>query len=166
MTQPAHSVDRNHISRPRAGIAKRVKSSDPRAQQRCRFVEGNAIGQSDNRLFRSDHVFLIAAIVSNPANLLVLAQPKISPAAGFALETMPAVPAHADPLTLLPDRHAYAASVDHYSNLVARNARILNPRPIAFLHQRIAMANTAGLDLNTHLPRTGLRNLPLHNFKT
>src|SRR6266849_5975255 len=157
-------MNRNHVARSPPRIPKRVKGRDPGAEQRRSFIGGNTLRQSDNRLFRSDHVFLIAAIVGNAADLLVLAQSKIAAAAGVALKTMSPMPAHADALTLLPARNAHTRSVDHARDLVPGNARILDPRPVAFLHHRIAVTNPAGFDLNPHLSRAGFRNVPLYKF--
>ena len=78
---------------------------------------------------------------------------------------MSPVPAYADALPLLPHGRADPRGINHARNLVSGNPRILDPGPITFFYQRIAVAHAASLNLDAHLPRTGLRNLPLHKFK-
>jgi hypothetical protein len=48
---------------------------------------------------------------------------------------------------------------------MAGYARILQARPVAFLHQRIAVADAAGLDFNPHPPGGGLGNFAFNNLK-
>src|SRR3954466_7603329 len=45
------------------------------------------------------------------------------------------------------------------------DARILQARPMALFHQRIAVADAARLNFNSDLPRLRLRNLPFNEFE-
>ena len=48
---------------------------------------------------------------------------------------------------------------------VARDSRVLYTGHVTFLGDRIAVANPAGFDLDSHRSRTGFRDLSLHQFK-
>jgi hypothetical protein len=78
---------------------------------------------------------------------------KLAAAARVADSAMPSVPAHADPLSLFPRLHVGADLVDDAGHLVARNTRVLNARPVAFLQEHVAVADAAGLDLDAHPTR-------------
>ena len=75
------------------------------------------------------------------------------------------MPSQADPIPGLPERDVGAECVDASGNLVAGHARILNAGPVSLFHQRIAVADAAGLNFNAHLPAAGLRNGTLDDFK-
>src|SRR5215469_12189419 len=101
----------------------------------------------------------------NGGDLLPLAQHEIAAAAGLAFETVPAMPADADPLSLLPQRDIGADLVDASGNLVTWHARILNSWPQAFFYQHVAVADAARVHLDTNLPAPRLRDRTLDNFK-
>src|SRR6185436_15617570 len=53
-------------------------------------------------------------------------------------------------------------NADHF---MARHARILQAWPVAFLDERIAMANATSLDLDPHPTGGGLGNFAFNNFE-
>src|SRR5207248_2581117 len=65
-----------------------------------------------------------------------------------------------------PDRHPFTYRVNPTRDFMPGNPRILNSRPIAFLSQHIAMANSACLNLDTHLSAAGLRGGALDSFES
>jgi hypothetical protein len=81
---------------------------------------------------------------------------EISASARVAGKVMTAVPSDADPLARLPVGDIGANGVDAAGDFVPRNAGILNAGPIAFFHERVAVADAAGFDLNAHLIPGGL----------
>ena len=90
---------------------------------------------------------------------------EIAVAAGIAQTAMSAVPAHAHALAGFPLRHARAHGIHHAHDFMAGHTRILDARPVAFLHQRIAVADAAGLDFDPHLAGGGLWNFTFNDFK-
>jgi hypothetical protein len=76
-----------------------------------------------------------------------------------------AVPAQAHALAGLEERHIGGNRIYHPGNLMAGNARIGNAGKSAELCNGIAVANSAGLDADAHLPRTWLRKLFLYHLK-
>src|SRR5262249_13730113 len=76
-----------------------------------------------------------------------------------------AIPAYADPLSLLPSGDLGAQFIDDAGNFVARNPRILNSRREAFFHKHVAVANAAGLHFDPDLSSSWRRNLALDNLE-
>lgn len=66
------------------------------------------------------------------------------------MAAMAAMPSDADALSRPPFRHVAANRINDAGNLVARHARVLDPRPHARLGQGIAVAQAAGLDPDAH----------------
>jgi len=91
---------------------------------------------------------------------------EISSPARLALEAMPAMPAHANALSGLPQRDVGTDCIDASRDLMSRHAWILNARPEALFHQRITVTNAAGFDLNANLTTGGLRDRSLDDFET
>jgi hypothetical protein len=54
---------------------------------------------------------------------------------------------------------AGAQRIDDAGDLVSRHARVLQPRPLAFLRECIAVADAAGVDSHQHLAGARLRHL-------
>jgi hypothetical protein len=84
-------------------------------------------------------------------NFLELAVEEVSAAAGLALEAVAAMPSHADSLAGLPLRDFGADRVNASGDLMAWHSRILKPWPEPFFHERVAVANAAGFDLDAYL---------------
>ena len=51
------------------------------------------------------------------------------------------------------------------NDLMPRNPRILQPRPLAVLHQRITVADATSLNFDPNQARLGLRNFPFYKFQ-
>jgi hypothetical protein len=75
------------------------------------------------------------------------------------------MPANADALAGLPSGDAGAHGVDHAHNLMSWNSRILHAGPVTFLGKRIAVADSTSLDLDSHRPGAGFRNVALDDLK-
>ena len=78
---------------------------------------------------------------------------------------MAAVPAQADALAHLEDRHVGANRVQHAGDFVAGHARILDAGPDAHFGHRIAVTHAAGLHADAHLSRTRVRKLFLDQLE-
>jgi hypothetical protein len=78
---------------------------------------------------------------------------------------MASVPPNSDALAGLPSWNALADSIDDSDNFMPRNSRLLNPRKKTLFCDRIAVANSTGLHLDSDCPRTWLRDFTFHNFK-
>src|SRR5881394_948068 len=165
MPQPAESKHRDHIARTRAGISQRVESGDPRAQKRRRVNWRQVIWKSRHRAGGGNHVFAVTAVETNASDLLRLARKQISTPAGIAPSAVSAVPADSNALAWRPSGHSIADGIDGAGDLVPGNARVLNPGPQAFLHERIAVTNAARRDFDSNRSRRGLRYWPFDNFK-
>jgi hypothetical protein len=94
-----------------------------------------------------------------------LAQLTKSPPAREAGAVLTVVPAHADPSTFRPLRHACARFVDHAGDFVAWRPRVHEAWPAAFLREGIAVADSARLHANPHVPRPRLRDVPLDDLE-
>jgi len=120
------------------------------------------IGQ---RVGRRNHIVRITAVKADAGDQLVFAKDEIAAAARDAVVAMSAVPAQADALPGLEERNLRSNRIHHPGDLVARNARKLDARPLTELRQRIAVTNPAGLHANAHMARTGLRKFLLNEFE-
>jgi hypothetical protein len=165
MTKTANALHRHQVARTSSCVSQRIKNCDAGADQRTSFIGGQGVWNGRNRFGRSNHVLGIAAIEANPSDLRGLAINKVAAPAGIALETVTAVPANADTLAWFPKRHLWADRVNAAGQFVPRDAWILNSGPMPFFYQHIAVADTASLDLNTHLPTAWLRDRTLNQLK-
>src|SRR5437867_9465381 len=95
----------------------------------------------------------------------ILTPDKIPTTTRDTLTTVPAMPSHTHPLALLPRRHARSDLVDHSGHLVARDARVLQPGPMALLPKQVAMADPTGMHLDAHLVRPRCRDLPFDHVE-
>jgi hypothetical protein len=75
------------------------------------------------------------------------------------------MPADAHSLAGLPSRDIRADGVNAAGDFVPGNARILNPRPMAFFYEGIAVTDTAGLDFDADLVAGGFGNGPFYEFE-
>src|SRR5262249_29514909 len=129
----------------------------------CRGVEcpGDPTERSEGR----DHRPPTTAVVAKSWNLQVGAIHEVTAAGGQASPILTAMPANANSLPLRPVRDTRAGFVDHASHLVPGHARVHQARPAAFLGEDIAVAASARLDANPHLPRSRLGHLPLDDLE-
>src|SRR5713101_6411481 len=152
MAQTANTLDRDQSARRRAAVPQSVKGRDSRTQQRSRFDIAECVGYRRQRFDGSDHVLLVSTVVADASNFRVTAvQEASSPAFGTGV-VLPAMPADADTLSLLPSGDLGAQFIDDACDFVPRNPRILNSRPEAFFYKYVAVANSAGLYLDAYLP--------------
>ena len=127
MAQPADADHGDQIARPRAAIAKTIEGGDTRAHERRRIDGRKIIRHQRQRADRGQHVFGVAAIARDAGNFGgSLASEEIATPAVVAIAAESAIPAHTDPLSGLPARHAGANRVDYADYFVSRNARILD----------------------------------------
>jgi hypothetical protein len=75
------------------------------------------------------------------------------------------VPSHSNPLTGLPQRDVGANRVNAPGDFVARHSRILNPRPVPFFHQHVAVTDATGFYLDSYLAASRLWNRALNDFE-
>jgi hypothetical protein len=78
---------------------------------------------------------------------------------------MTAVPSDSDALAWFPVRNIGADSVDAAGDFVSGDAGILDSGPIAFLNQRVAVADAAGFDFNSDLGAAGVGNVSFDEFE-
>src|SRR5260370_18208455 len=78
---------------------------------------------------------------------------------------MPSVPTNATSLALLPVGDVRSNLVNDARNFVPRNPRVLESRPVAFLHHHVAVAKAACLYFDSDPVRFWLRNLPLDHLQ-
>jgi hypothetical protein len=75
------------------------------------------------------------------------------------------MPSDADPLAGFPVGNVGADGVDVPGDFVSGNAWVLDTGPITFLHERIAGADAAGLDLNPDLVAGWVGNVSFDEFE-
>src|SRR5207245_2701341 len=148
-----------------SGVPQRVVSRDAGTEQGRRFWGGQTIRNCGNRFGWRNHVFGVAAIKTQSCDLLILANDELTAAAGIAYKTMSSMPAHTSALAGLPLRHIGSNSIYPPSNFVSGHARVLQSRPVSLFYQPVAVANAAGLDLNSHLSPAWVGNRALDEFE-
>src|SRR5712664_288440 len=154
--EAADPLDRNGVARARAAVAERVVRREPGAEQRRRFGSADLLGDARDGFVRHHDVFGVTAVVADPGDLCALAVDEEALAAVVADEVVPAVPAYAHPVALLPLGHVGADLVHPTRDLVAGNAREGETWIAAELHQCVAVTDSAGFHLDADLPRRGL----------
>jgi hypothetical protein len=103
--------------------------------------------------------------VAEGGNLFILAVNEIAAAAGIAGEIMTAVPSNSYALARLPVRYVGADGIDAAGDFVSGNAWILDAGPIAFLYERVAVADAAGFDFDPDLVAGGFGNVSFDEFE-
>jgi len=81
------------------------------------------------------------------------------------MAAMTAMPADAHALARFPLPSTRTHSIHDPDHFMAGHARILQARPVAFLHQRIAVADATGLDFDPHPAGARLGNFTFNDFK-
>src|SRR5580704_19344563 len=141
-----------------------VGSNSGAKQRRCVHV-AQTLRDRHQRLHWRQHVLLISAGIADARNLQILAVAKIStPARGTCVVLAP-MPAHADTLPLLPHGNTFTHGIDDARDLVSGSTWILNSGPQAFLRERIAVADAAGLHLDPDVSCARRRNLPVDDLE-
>src|SRR5438552_1382130 len=87
--------------------------------------------------------FPLAPVARDPGDLAAAAEDEIAAPAALARPAMPAVPAHADAVAGPPGLDARADLLDDARDLVARDARVRDPRKRALRHVDVAVADPA-----------------------
>src|ERR1700724_684477 len=146
-------------------MSQRVERGNAGAHQRRSLGRVERFRHLRQSFHRRDHVFLVAAIVADSANLHVCAVHEISASARKTGAVLPTVPADSNPLACLPFLHARAQFVDHASYFVSGDARVRNAGEEAFFRYDIAVTDSTGLHANPHLSRVRLRYFALYKFK-
>src|SRR4030095_10788211 len=134
---------RHHVAAARTRIAERVVDSDARAHQRACFLRRQFIGNRGQRWRRCDHVLGISAVEIDGGDFAIDAHCEIAAQALFAHETISAMPAYADALTLFPFRDVAAHRIDASRDFMTRHTGILKPAPETLFDDHIAAANAA-----------------------
>ena len=75
------------------------------------------------------------------------------------------MPADTGSLALLPPGDTGTDFIDDARDFVAWNTGILNPGPLAFFGEDVAVADPAGLYLDAHLPYTRLGNFAVGHLE-
>src|SRR5262245_29895713 len=165
MAEPADSLDCDEVARHRAAVPKGVEGRDPRTEQRRRVRRVERLGHPRDCFDRRNHVLRVATVVTESCDIHVGAVDEVATPARETGAILTAVPAHADLLTFLPLRHACARLVDHTGDFVTWHARVREVWPAAFLRKGIAVADSARLHANPHVPRPRLRDVPLDDLE-
>jgi hypothetical protein len=165
MTQPADALHGNQIAGPRTGMSQRIEYGNTGAEQGRGFVRRQIVRHGSDCLRRDHDVFRITPVEADPGNLLELAKNEMAAAAGIALEAVPAVPSHTHPLARFPLRDVSSNRIDAPGDFVARNPRVLQSRESRLLHDGVAVANSAGFNLDPDLGVARLGNRALDDFE-
>jgi hypothetical protein len=93
------------------------------------------------------------------------ASKKIAPPTCITVTAISAVPTYTYTLTLCHARDARAYCINGAHHLMSRNAWVFQSGHRPTLDQRVAVANTAGFNLDAHRAGARLRDLALDEFK-
>jgi hypothetical protein len=74
------------------------------------------------------------------------------------------MPTHTHALTGLPSHNTRANGIDYADDFMTRNSWVFQSRQKAFFDDCIAMADSAGLNLNPHQSGTSRWNLTFDKF--
>src|ERR1017187_3296734 len=166
MAKSAQAEHRYHVARPRAAVSETVERGDAGAHQRRRFHRGQLLGHPRQRFGARDGVIGIAAVAGDAGDVCGrLAGEEVSAPAVIAVPAVSSVPAQTGALAGRPSGHAGADSIYNPDDLVPGNPRVRYTRKVSFLRQRIAMADSASLHLDSYRPGAGIRDLPFHALK-
>src|SRR5205807_5307519 len=136
------SLDSDQIARQRAAVAEGIEGGDAGAHQRRGLGDIEGLGHPRQGLDRRDHELLVAAVVADATDLEVRAGPEVAPPARRTGAVLPAVPADANALALLPRRHAGAHLIDDTVNLVSGHSCIVYAGDDASFRHDVAVSDT------------------------
>src|SRR5438093_9323278 len=166
MTESADPQHCNDIAAFCAAVSERIESRHARAHQRRTIHSREFVRHTRQRFPGRDHVFGITAVERDAGRQQRdFACKELALPAVIAIAAVAAVPANPDALASLPWLHAFAHSVNNSNHLVSRHTWILNTRPESFFDQRIAVTNSARIDLDPHPPRLRLGNISFNQFE-
>src|SRR5262245_38807237 len=163
VAEPAEAEDRDEVARPGAAVAQRVEGRHAGAHQRRGVRRGQLRGHPCEGRRGGDQEVGVAAVERDAGQLRAgLAGEEVAATAVVAGEAVPGVPTDADALAgLPPPRDVLTHGVYHADHLVPRDAREGDAGPVALLGKDVAVADSAGLNLDPHGPwsRVGDRAL-------
>src|SRR6476469_5013237 len=119
VAQSADAENRDAITGPSDGLAKRVEGRDACAQKRRRIDVGQIVGDARERLCGRNHVFRVAAVVRDARNLAVLAGDEVAAPTRLTGEVASSEPADTDSIPGLPGGGAVADGIHDARDLVA-----------------------------------------------
>ena len=138
------------------GVAQSVEGGDAGAEQRGGVGVVEFVGHEGECVGGGDDVVGIAAVVVDAADGLVFAEDEIAAAARRTVVAVASVPAEADALAGLEEGDVGADGVDDPGDFVAGGAGELDAGPVAFFGERVAVADAAGMNADTHVAGAGL----------
>src|SRR5436190_20975705 len=138
MSESADALHSHNVTGTGAGIAQRVENGHTCAHEWPGFFRGKFVRDQRQCFRRRDHVFGVTTIKIDARDFAINAHSEIAATALVAHEIMPAVPADADALALLPVRDAIAQGIDAPRDFMAWHTRILKSRPQTVFDQDIA----------------------------
>jgi hypothetical protein len=97
--------------------------------------------------------------------LAQLAGKELTAATSIAVPAVSAVPTDSDSLAICPFGNTRADGINDSNNLMPWNSRVLNIREGSCFNYRVATADPAGLDLDSHRSGTWLRDSALNKFE-
>src|SRR5262245_29396837 len=83
----------------------------------------------------------------------------------LTISAMTPMPADADPVAYFPLRDTRAHRIHNSDDFMAGHARILQARPVPILHERVTVADSAGLHFDSDLIRRRIGDGPFNNLK-
>src|SRR5271165_3864045 len=128
MPQASNSLDRDQIAGHSTVSAQGVERRNSGAHQWSGFRGIERFWHVGHRLHRCDHVFLVAAVVADPADDYARAIREIAPSACQARPILAAKPANSNAIAFLPPLHAGGDFIDYAGDLVSGDARIRHAR--------------------------------------
>src|SRR5208283_3396987 len=134
MAEASYALNGDEIAGTRARVAQRIENRNAGTQQWRGIGGGQVVGDGGYRFGGRDHVFLVAAVVTDAGDFFVLAVNEIAAAAGVAGEVMATVPSDSDALAGFPVGYIGTDSVDAAGDFVAGDAWVLEAGPMAFLY--------------------------------
>ena len=165
MAQPTNALDRYQVPGIRTGFAQCVIGGDAGAHQRSSFRRVDLLRHGRHGGFGCNHVLSETAVETGGGRGARGAVGKFPFAAGFAVRTITAVPAHANALARLEELDAGADFLHAARHFMPRDAGELHARPLPFLENLVAMANAAGVHLDQHLIRSGFGDWAFDEFE-
>jgi hypothetical protein len=165
MAKSAQALHGHKVSCDRPTMPQTIERRDTCAHKGGRFRGRKSIGNRRHGFLSCDHILSISAIFLESGHLEVPTSHEIATSTRIAVTIMSTVPANSHSLAFLPHRHASAKLVYYSGYFVAGDPRVLQPRPMTFLHEDIAMADPTSLHSDTDLVALRCGDISLHYFK-
>src|SRR5215469_15583834 len=165
MPKAANTLHSDQVPSAQAGIAKSVVGRDTRAEERGSFCGTQLVRNGSDASGFSNHHFRISSVCGHSRYHWVLTIDRVSASARFAHSIFASDQADTYSLPDFPSGHARTQPFNSTNHFMPRNAWQNQARIETGDRVRIGVTDSARLNPNPDLARSGLRDLTFHYAK-